>query len=320
MGDQFADFTDSLSILTNFYLIAMQNQLQMISPIRSNHVYENIIKSFEVKPSIFKPSVLIPLPAELNNLKSAIPNKLSNTFFAGKEKHNVIYTTLGSMENTEYTPTADESINKFAFSLNTSVVTETKKIIFEKNSTNSSFLLPTSDSLKYNQNLKKFLSHHYTERTLVATLMPLTYTNDKYKRSIVSNLNKPKNINNNDAFEKQKKHYFLSNIKSSHSIIPDISDYNKYSLNSSLLDHKNRETFFSGIKNYIYNITSNNSLSSEMIEISTTRLNIFNKNDDRRSKRSYELFFNSDLKVSYLYINILQHTISYLIFRSVVKH
>lgn len=296
MGDQFANFTDSLSTLINFHLISIQNQLQMISPISSNHVHEKIIKSLEAKPNIIKPSVLIPLPAEVNYLKNTIPNKMSNTFFTGKEKHNIIDTIIGSMENNEFKPTTDESINTFLFNHNTSTVIEPTKSIFE---TNSSFVPLTSDSSKYNQNLKHFPSHHYTEKTF----MPLTYTNDKYKRSIVSNLNKLQNVKNIDVLEKQKKHYFPSKIKSSRSIIPR-NEYNKHSLNSLLLDLKYKETFFNGIKNYMYNTASNNSLSSEIIEISIERLNTFNKNYDRRSKRSYELFFNSDLQVSHLNIYI----------------
>lgn len=277
----------------------MQNQLQMISPISSNHLHEKIIKSFEAKPNIIKPSVLIPSPTEVNNLKNITPNKLSNTFFTGKRKRTII----GSMENTELKQTKDESISTFLFNHNTSIVTEPKKSIFEKNFTNFSFVQSTLDSSKFNQILKNLPSHHYTEKT-AATFMPLTYINDKYKRSIVSNLNKLKKVKNNDVLEKQKKHYFLSKIKSLRSIKPG-NESNKYSLNSLLLDLKNRETYFNGFINYMYNTTLNNSLSSEKIEILTKRLNIFNKNYDRRSKRSYELFFNSDLQVSHLNIYIL---------------
>lgn len=186
----------------------MQNQLQMISPINNNHKHEKILKSVEVKPKVSKPSILIPLPTEDNSFLNISSNKI----FAGKEKQDVIHSALGSLENIEVItkPTTDEYINNLLSSLNTSIFTESTKLLLKKNYTTPSFLLSTVDSSKYNQNLKNLQSHLYTERT---SDVPLINTNDKYKRSIVSNLNKSKSVKNNNVFEKQKK-YFLSKIKS----------------------------------------------------------------------------------------------------------
>lgn len=65
-----------------------------------------------------------------------------------------------------------------------------------------------------------------------------------------------------------------------------------------MLDLKSRKKFFDDIKNDMFSTTSNNPLSSEIAEISTKGLKTFKTNCGERSKRSYELFFDSNLQVS----------------------
>lgn len=112
-SQNFVHFTNSLSTLIDFHLVSIQNQLQMISPINYNEHYENVIKSSESQPKIFKPTVLIPVPKINNILKSQ--SNFFNNFFVGKEIQNF---NLSTKEHIQVITTSimEKSIDKFPLS------------------------------------------------------------------------------------------------------------------------------------------------------------------------------------------------------------
>lgn len=284
----------------------MQNQLQMISPINSYHKQEKIIKSSEAKQNNFKPSVLIPLLTDINNVlnTSSSSNKLLNTFFAGKEKQTVT-DTYDTKENISVLikPSTVKSFSEYPFSLNTSIAIESTSVI-KKNSTSANSSRSTLDSPKYTQNLNNAENYNYTESTLDVSFMPFTSINNKYhKRSVVSNINNPKGMKNNDKYEEQNIHDFLRKTNSLFFSKTNKSEYSKYNYSSLLLNLKNSEQFSNGVKHYMYNNNSNESL---LTEIPVKRLNILKKNHADRKKRSFEIFFNSNAQVSKLLKNILK--------------
>lgn len=131
----------------------MQSQLQMISPINDNHQYEEIIKSSEAVPKLFKPTVLIPVPEFDNFLNILTPKRFLNNFFAGKEKPDVIDTPSTKKNNWDSTTPIMEVFNGSSSQKNL-ISTKTTTILEIPNSTTTSFLSSNLDTSKYNQNSK----------------------------------------------------------------------------------------------------------------------------------------------------------------------
>lgn len=233
----------------------------MISPINDNYQYEEIIKSSEAKPKIFKPIVLIPVP-KFDILNVLTPNNLLNTFFAGKEKQDVIKSTQEYIP-TRTTPITEESINMYSFNQKTSVTTDSTLILEVPNATTSS-LLSTLNTLQYNQNLTN-LESKSTDNIFNDTFIQLAENN-------TVNYNKILNIDNtvikNDEYKKQL----------------------------TIKDIKNRKKFHD-ITNYTYNIALNDSLPPVIDEIYTIGHDTSNQIHSKRKKRSFQLFFNSDIQV-----------------------
>ncbi|XP_060861457.1 uncharacterized protein LOC132938560 [Metopolophium dirhodum] len=169
LGDQYKDFTNSLSTLINFYLTSMQIQLQMISPINYNLNGQNekVIMSSEAKAKIYKPNVLISLPKSDDFNKLSPKTSMFNKFFGGKEKQDVNESTL---------------------------ILEVRNL---RNSTTSSPISSTLNSSKYNQSLKNIENDQYTEKPFNLTFMPLLSTTNNYS--------KISNIRNNTDYEKKLK-------------------------------------------------------------------------------------------------------------------
>ncbi|VVC44291.1 Hypothetical protein CINCED_3A001515 [Cinara cedri] len=291
LGDRFVDFTNSLSVLINFHLTSIQNQLQMISPINNNHLYKEIIKSSEAKPKMFKPSVLIPVP-EFNYVLNilASPNKLLNKFFAGKEKEDK-NNSVNTKKNIEVLTTQT-----------TSITTESISILEVKNSTNSSFTTPILISSKYNESSTTSLENdQYTENSLDVTFIPLAGTINNYNTILntKNNGNYKMLLNENDKFNTNVPTYNQEITTP----IPQITkkfEYIKHNLTYSLLNLKN-EKIMHDIQNYTYySISSNNSLLSKKKENIT-----LNDNQSERKKRSFELFFNSTLQIGCEALKIL---------------
>lgn len=301
MGDEYVNFTNYLSVLIDFHLVSIQNQLQMISPINDNHQYEEIIKSSEAKSKIFKPTVLIPVPEFDNVLSLFSPNNLLNKFFAGKEDD--VIGNLSAKESIKVTTQTNEGTIS-TFSQEILATTESILILDIHNSTTSS-LLPELDSSRINRNSTDIESKHNTENPLDVILIPLVdNATDNYNKTLyVSNKNASVPIKNNDDYKKQ--------------IISDI----KFSVNASTAQEKsiyfipiayksldiNDDLTFSALSlntvynntNHAHNITFNDSLSSETADMSSTIVhNTLNQNLNERKKRSFELFFNSRVQVS----------------------
>jgi len=234
----------------------------MVSPINDNHQYEEIIKSSEAKPKIFKPTVLIPVPKFDNTLNALTPNNLLNTFFAGKEKHDVINSTQEYIQ-TITTPITEKSIDVFLFNRKMSITTDSTSILEAKNTTSTSSSLSTLNSLQYNQISTNLGSEPSTESSFNATFIQLVdNTTDNYNE-ILNNDNLVV-IKSDDEYEKQL----------------------------TIKDIKNRKKFHD-----VYNITSNDSLPSVIDQIYTMEHDISNQKYSKRNKRSFELFFNSDVQV-----------------------
>lgn len=265
MGDQHIHFTNSLSALIDFHLASMQSQLQMISPINDNNQYEEIIKSSEAKPKIFKPSVLIPIPKFDNTLNALTPKTLLNTFFAGKEMQDIKSTQ--EYTQTQTTPITEVSIGGFSSNQQISITTDSTTILEVKNATTASSLLSTLNSLQYSQNLPNLKSESSTENSVdIAFIRKVDNTTDKYNKILNDYVVV---IKSDDEHEKQL----------------------------TIKDIKNRKKFHD-VRNYTYNITSNNSLSTVINESYTIGHNRYSQTNGERKKRSLELFFNSDVQVS----------------------
>lgn len=263
LGDKNIHFTDSLSDLINFYLISIQNQLQMISPISDNRQYEDIIKSSEAKPNVVKPSVLIPVPEFDNVLSMLSPSNLINKFFTGKEKQDA------SKNNFQVTPPSTELfISPFVTSQNIEIVTKLPSIFKTQNfSTINSQLLALNVS-KYNQSSSNLEIEQYPENLFHEK--PLI---------IGDNINVPNHQGKTTSLPLNTTKKF---------------EYVKHNFTISPLELKNRKKFYD-IKNYEYKVISNDSHSSESIELLS--IGSTNQNHDKRKKRSFELFFISDVQV-----------------------
>lgn len=245
----------------------MQNQLQMISPINDNHQYEEIIKSSEAKPKIFKPTVLIPVPKFDNILNTLTPNNLLSTFFAGKEKQDVINNTQEYIQ-TRTTPITEKSIDVFSLSQKVSITTDSTLILEVKNATFANSSLSTLNLFQYNQNSTNLGSEPSTESSVDVTFIQLVdNTTDNYNE-ILNNDNLVV-IKSDDEYEKQL----------------------------TIKDIKNRKKFHDA-RNDVYNIIPNGSLPAVIDQIYTIKHDTSNTKYSERNKRSFELFFNSDVQVS----------------------
>lgn len=237
----------------------------MISPINDNHEYEEIIKSSETKPKIFKPTVLIPVPEFDNFLNILTPEKMFNNFFSGKKKQDTTDTkeNIGNI----ITPIKEESNSSFSSSQKILISTESTSILKIQNSTTSSFLSSTLDSSKYSQNSKNQEYEHYTENAFDTTIMPLLASTTDNSQKIATTPIKEKS--------EHIKHNFTSSSM-------DLNDIKKI--------HDNNK--------YAYNVSSNDSFSLEINEIPTVVHKTSNQNHNERNKRSLELFFIPDIQVS----------------------
>ncbi|XP_022161558.1 uncharacterized protein LOC111027479 [Myzus persicae] len=228
LGDQFKDFTNSLSTLIDFYLTSMQIQLQLISPINYNLNGQNekVMMPSEAKAKIYKPNVLIALSKSDDLNKLSPKTSMFNTFFGGKEKHNVNESTL---------------------------------MLEVKNSTTTS---PISSTLNSVQNIQ------HTETPFDLKYVPLLSTTNNYSQI--------SNISNNTDYEKKL-----------------TTDGSKLIIDAVHIQHvtENRKKFHDDFETNAYNITSNQSLSSEIVEISTMR-------SSKQKKRSLKLFFDAEVQIS----------------------
>ncbi|XP_016659329.2 uncharacterized protein LOC100160532 [Acyrthosiphon pisum] len=247
LGDQYKDFTNSLSTLINFYLTSMQIQLQMISPITYNLNDQNkkVIMSSEAKTKMYKPNVLISLPKSGDLNKLSPKTNMFNKFFGGKEKQDVNESTL---------------------------ILEIRNL---RNSTTSSPISSTLNSSKYNQSLKNVENYQYTEKPFDLAFIPLLSTTNNYS--------KISNIRNNTDYKKKL-----------------TIDDSKLIVNALHLQHvaENRKKFHDDFNTEAYNITSNQSLLSEIDEISTMKNGKSYKNYGQQKIRSLKLFFDTEVQIS----------------------
>lgn len=300
MGSRYVNFTSSLSVLIDFHLASIQSQLQMISPINDIHQYKEIIMSSEAKPTIFKPSVLIPVP-EFNHVYNilASPSKLLNTFFTGKENKYVNNNSLNTKNSVQVltTPIMEEPISTFSFNQTISFTTESTSILKVQNSTNTSFSTSVLNLSNYNESSTTDLeNNHYTENSFDVTFISLASTirnpilvksNDNYEMML---------LNGNDKFNINVLNNQGNTIPIS-SIITNQSKYIDHNITSSLLKLLN-ENKDHDINNYKYSISSNDSLVSKTVKATTIENITLNENLGKREKRSFELFFNSNVQVT----------------------
>lgn len=178
LGDQYKDFTNSLSTLINFYLTSMQIQLQMISPINYNLNDQNkkVIMSSDAKGKMYKPNILIPLPKTDDLNKLSLKNNMFNKFFGGKEKPN---NTISAEE---------ETINTLSINQQIPIANKSTSILEVKNSTITSPTLSTLNFSRYNQSLKNIESDQSTEKSFNEIFIPLLSTNN-YHSQILNNKN-----------------------------------------------------------------------------------------------------------------------------------
>lgn len=177
LGDQYKDFTNSLSTLINFYLTSMQIQLQMISPINYNLNDQNIkvIMSSDVKGKMYKPNILISLPKTDDLYKISLKNNMFNKFFGGKEKPNNTFSA------------EEETINTLSINQQISIANKSTLILEVKNSTITNPTLSTLNFSRYDQSLKNIESDQSTE-TFNDILIPLLSTTN-YHSQISNNKN-----------------------------------------------------------------------------------------------------------------------------------
>lgn len=266
LGDKNIHFNDSLSDLIDFYLISIQNQLQMISPISDNRQYEEIIKSSEAKPNVVKPSVLIPVPEFDNVLSMLSPSKLINKFFTGKEKQD---TSKNDIQSTS--SSTEEFISPFITSHNIEIVTKLPSFVEIQSSSTINSQLSALNVSEYNQSSSNLEIEYYPENSFHEK--PLTIK-DNINILNLQGKTTSSPLNTTENFEYVEQNFTISP-----------------------LELKNRKKFHN-IKNYEYSVISNDSQLSENIEI----LSIPNQNYDKRKKRSFELFFISDVQVCYTFI------------------
>lgn len=230
----------------------------MISPISDNHQYEEIIKSSEAKPNVVKPSVLIPVPEFDNVLSMLSPSNLINKFFTGKEKQDT------SKNNFQViSPTTEKFISPFVTTQNIEIVTKLPSILEIQNLSTT-----TSQLSEYNQSSPNLEIEQYQENSFHEK--PLTIGDNINVLNLQGKtISLP--LNTTEKFE-----------------------YVRHNFTISPLELKNRKKFYN-TKNYEYKVISNNSHSSESIEI--LPIGSTNQNHDKRKKRSFELFFISDVQV-----------------------
>lgn len=235
----------------------------MISPISDNHQYEEIIKSSEAKSNVIKPSVLIPVPEFDNVLSMLSPSNLINKFFAGKEKQDA------SKNNFQVTsPSTKKFISPFVTSQNIEIVTKLPSILEVQNFSTINSQISALNVSEYNQNSSNLEIEQYPETSFHEK--PLTI-GDNINVLNLQGKTTSLPLNTNEKFE-----------------------YVEHNFTISPLELKNRKKFYN-IKNYEYKDISNDSHSSESIEI--LPIGSTNQNHDKRKKRSLELFFISDVQV-----------------------
>ncbi|XP_050528946.1 uncharacterized protein LOC126898698 [Daktulosphaira vitifoliae] len=112
-NNQEFEFTNSLSILIDFYLDSIQNQLNMISPIINDQQTETVITSPELKLKNYASEVKILIPFQSNNedtgifdLSKTLFDRFS-TIFSGKVEPN----SNNSSNKTENIPVSNYSIS-----------------------------------------------------------------------------------------------------------------------------------------------------------------------------------------------------------------
>uniref|UniRef100_A0A2S2NSI1 Otoancorin n=1 Tax=Schizaphis graminum TaxID=13262 RepID=A0A2S2NSI1_SCHGA len=296
LGDQYKDFTNSLSTLINFYLTSMQIQLQMISPINYNLNDPNKkVISSEVKGKMYKPNVLISLPKSDDIDKLSLNNNMFNKYFGGKEKQDV-NDSLNIKKNIQVktTLTEEEIINTLAVNQQISVTKNSTLILDIENSTTSSPILSSLNSSRYDLSLKNIRSDQDIEKPFDETFLPLLSTTNNHK--------KLSNNKNNTEYEIQL-----------------AIDDSKLIINAIHLQGvvENRKIFHDDFKTNVYNITSNQSLLSEIVEISTMKNNkTFN---GQQKKRSLKLFFDTEVQVSCEALKMLgPASVTYLQFDSII--
>lgn len=283
LGDQYKDFTNSLSTLINFYLTSMQIQLQMISPINYNLNDQNkkVIMSSDAKGKMHKPNILISLPKTDDLNKLSLKNNMFNKFFGGKEKPNI---TISAEE---------ETINTLSVNQQISIANKSTSILEVKNSTITSPTLSTLNFSRYDQSLKNIESDQSTEKSFNKIFIPLLST--KNYHSQISN------TKNNTDYEIQ------SAIDDSKLIINAINF------------QENSKKFHDDFKTNVYNITSNQSHSLEIVEISTIRNSNSYQNQSQQKKRSLKLFFDTEVQISCEALKMLgQASVTSLQFDSII--
>ncbi|XP_025197043.1 uncharacterized protein LOC112595869 [Melanaphis sacchari] len=276
LGDQYKDFTNSLSTLINFHLTSMQIQLQMINPINYNLNDQNqtVIMSSEAKGKISKPNVLISLPKSDDLNKLSMKNNMYNKFFGGKQKQNVNdFLNIKKNIQVTTTPTEEETINIFSVNQQISVVNKSTSILEVEHLTTTSPTFSTLNSSKYDQSLKHLGSDQFTEKPFDETFIPLLSTNHS-------------KVSNNKSDTDYEMQLAINNSK----LIINAVHFQDIT--------ENRKKFHDDFKTNVYNISSNHSLSSEIIEISTMRNNKSYKNQGQQKKRSLTLFFDTEVQIS----------------------
>ncbi|KAF0770310.1 Uncharacterized protein FWK35_00000802 [Aphis craccivora] len=261
LGDQYKDFTNSLSTLINFYLTSMQIQLQMISPINYNLNDQNIkvIMSSDVKGKMYKPNILISLPKTDDLYKISLKNNMFNKFFGGKEKPNNTFSA------------EEETINTLSINQQISIANKSTLILEVKNSTITNPTLSTLNFSRYDQSLKNIESDQSTE-TFNDILIPLLSTTNYHSQ--ISN-----NKNNTD--------YEIQSAVDDSTLIINAINF-----------QENSKKFHDDFKTNVYNITSNQSHSSEIVEISTIGNSNTYQNQGQQKRRSLKLFFDTEVQIS----------------------
>lgn len=310
MGDQYTNFTATLSVLTDFYLASTQSQLHTISSINYNHQYEEILKSSEAKPKIVKPTVLFPTLGINEAFNIFSPDNFIRKFFTGKEKQDV-NPTISTKENSQITTTTIPITVEFnsTFSLRKEPLTFTESITAVEitNSTTDSILMSTTDLSDYSQNTKTAENGRSTENVLDVTFVPLQFSVTDHS-NIELNLSRAdisadfENINDKTQLMIGGSKFNLNVIHGQEKVtsLPVVikkSEYSDDGFTYSQLDLKNRKKFFDSKKHGSYD-SSNDTFSSDIVELHTIGHNVSSQNYGERRKRSFEPFLITDIQVN----------------------
>lgn len=309
MGEQYINFTTSLSVLTDFYLTSAQSQLQMISSINYNHQYEEIIKSSEAKPKMVKPTILFPTLSINDVFNIFSPNNFLSQFFSGKEKP-FMNTTFSTIKNnlSLTTSTMEKSNNNISSNLKMSIISESTPTVEFLNYTSNNFFISTTtlDPLKYSQNTKNLENNHSTEN-IMNVAIPLSNTTDhNITETSMPHFYIPDDIKSNvddktlftieDTKFNDNALNFQKNTTPLFSVYPEKTEYIKKDFTNLPLNFQNGKKVLN-ITKYPSNIAPNNSyiLSENM---NAMKNNTMNQNHKQRNKRLVEPILNSDGQVS----------------------